>query len=133
MEGIENTVHEETQDTEEGFDLTVAEVYVTEEAGSVDFGGGELEGATVSPVETKKRNEDDDYGWWNLTAGTYLIEHNESLNVDEPVTVRTRTAVLDRGGSHPTVRLKELPRLPFTVGDGLCVKENARVSTVLGI
>lgn len=132
MAEIDNIVHEETQRTDEGFDLTVAELYVVEEAGSVDFGGGELEEATLSPVETEKRNEDDDYGWWNLDAGKYVVEHNESLSVDEPVTVRTRTALLERGVFHPTVRVTELPLLPMTVGgDGLRVKENARISTVL--
>lgn len=132
MAEIDNIVHEETQRTDEGFDLTVAELYVVEEAGRVDFGGGELEEATLSPVETEKRNEDDDYGWWNLDAGKYVVEHNESLSVDEPVTVRTRTALLERGVFHPTVRVTELPLLPMTVGgDGLRVKENARISTVL--
>ena len=133
MDKIENVVHKETQSTEEGFDLTVSNIYMVETAGRVDFGGGELEDAELAPVETKKRNEEDDYGWWNLDAGTYVVEHNESLSVKEPVTVRTRTAVLERGAYHPTVRVTELPHLPFTVGgDGLRVKENARISTVVG-
>lgn len=134
MEGVDDIVHEKTQRTDEGFDLTVASVYVVEEAGSVDFGGGELEEATLSPVETEKRSPDDEYGWWNLDAGTYVVEHNESLSTEEPVTVRTRTALLERGAYHPTVRVTELPRLPLTVGgDGLRVKENARISTVVDV
>jgi hypothetical protein len=134
MEKIEDTVHEETQRADEGFDLTVASVYAVERAGRVDFGGGELEEAELTQAETQKRNEDDEYGWWNLDAGTYVVEHNESLSVDEPVTVRTRTAVLERGAYHPTVHVTELPHLPFTVGgDGLRVKENARISTVVDI
>ncbi|MDZ7688961.1 MAG: dCTP deaminase [Halobacteriales archaeon] len=129
---IDDTVHEETQRTDAGFDLTVAEIYAVEEAGRVDFGGGELEEAELTPVETEKRNEDDDYGWWNLESGTYVFEHNETLNADEAVTVRTRTALLERGAFHPTVRVAELPRLPLVVGgDGLRVKANARVSTVV--
>ena len=132
MEGVRDVVHAETQRTDEGFDLTVSEVYVVEEPGRVDFGGGELEEASLAAVETEKRNEDDDYGWWNLDAGTYVVEHNEALGVEEAVTVRTRTALLERGAYHPTVRVTELPRLPLTVGgDGLCLKENARISTVL--
>jgi hypothetical protein len=132
MDGVSNVVHEETQRTDEGFDLTVAEVYAVEEAGRVDFGGGELEEAALAPVETEKRNEDDDYGWWNLDAGTYVVEHNETLSGNEAVTVRTRTEVLERGAYHPTVRVTELPRLPLTVGgDGLRIKENARISTLI--
>ncbi len=134
MDGIEDTVHDETQSVEEGFDLTASEVYVVEEAGRVDFGGGELEDSELAPVGTEKRNEGDDYGWWNLDAGRYVVEHNESLSVEEPVTVRTRTALLERGAYHPTVRVTELPRLPLVVGgDGIRVKENARISTVVGL
>jgi hypothetical protein len=132
MDGIDNIVHEGTQNTDEGFDLTVTEVYVVEEPGRVDFGGGELKEASLTPVETEKRNEGDDYGWWNLEAGTYIVEYNESLDVDEGVTVRTRTELLERGAYHPTVQVKELPLVPLTVGgEGLCLKENARVSTVV--
>jgi len=132
MDGIEDTVHDDTQETDEGFDLTAAEVYVVEEAGRVDFGGGELEEATLAPVETEKRDGEDDYGWWNLDAGTYVVEHNETLSVAEPVTVRTRNALLERGAYHPTVHVTELPPLPLVVGgDGLGIKENARVSTVV--
>ena len=134
MHEVKNVVHEETQRTDEGFDLTVSEVYVVEEPGRVDFGGGELEEASLAAVETEKRNEDDDYGWWNLDAGTYVVEHNEALGVEEAVTVRTRAGLLERGAYHPTVRVTELPRLPLTVGgDGLCLKENARISTVVDL
>jgi hypothetical protein len=134
MDEVNNIIHEKTQRTEDGFDLTVAEVYSVEEPGRVDFGGGELEEASLAPVETEKRDEEDDYGWWNLDAGTYVLEHNERLDVDEAVTVRTRTALLERGAYHPTVRVTQLPRLPLTVGgDGLRIKENARVSTVVDL
>jgi hypothetical protein len=134
MEGVDDIVHEETQSTDESFDLTVASVYVVKEAGRVDFGGGELEDAELAPVETKKRNPDDDYGWWKLDAGTYVVEHNETLSAEEPVTVRTRTALLESGAYHPTVNVTEIPLLPLTVGgDGLRIKENARISTVVDI
>ena len=131
MEKIEDTVHEETQRADEGFDLTVASVYVVERAGRVDFGGGELEEAELTQAETKKRNEDDDYGWWNLDAGTYVVEHNESVEGDRVVEVMPRSGLLRRGAYHPTVHVSELGPLPLTVGgDGLCIKENARVSVL---
>jgi len=111
MEGIRDIVHEETQSTDEGFDLTVASVYAVEEAGRVDFGGGELEDAELAPVETQKRNEDDDYGWWSLEPGTYVVEHNESLDTEEPVTVLRAPPFWERGAYHPTVRVSRT--LPF--------------------
>ena len=131
---LEGIVHEPTQRGERGFDLTAAEVYEIDEPGRVDFGGGELEAATRSPHERTRRNPDDDYGWWELTGGGYLIEYNESLRGDEPVTVETRDALLGRGAFHPTVRVTSLDPIPLWVSPGgLKIKENARVSTLRAI
>ncbi|MFC7072548.1 dCTP deaminase [Halovenus rubra] len=129
---VDGIIHEPTQTAGHGLDLTVANIYVVETPGRVDFGGGELEDASVSPHEREKRNPDDDYEWWNLDAGTYLIEYNESLVGGTRVTVQPREAVLERGVSHPTIRVSSLPRVPLTVGGaGLKIKENARLSTVV--
>lgn len=132
---VTGVVHRETQGSDEegtvGFGLTVAEVYEVVDAGRVDFGGGELEEAEMSPVGTEKREPEDDYGWWNLEPGTYVIEHNESVEGDRVVEVMPRPEVLRRGAYHPTVHVSELGPLPLTVGgDGLRIKENARVSVL---
>jgi len=132
-ERIDGIVHEPTQRGDAGIDLTVAEVYDIEEPGRVDFGGGELEAAERSPHERTWRNADDEYGWWHLDDGGYLIEYNESLRGEEPVAVQTREEVLQRGAFHPTVRVASLDSMPLQVGTGgLKLKENARVSTVRG-
>jgi len=128
-ERIDGVLHEPTQVHDRGVDLSVAGVYRIAEPGRVDFGGGELTDATRSPVETALRNPDDDYGWWHLDEGQYLIEYNESLTGDGPVVVRTREAVLERGAFHPTLRVESFGSVPLSVGGGLRLKENARVST----
>ncbi len=131
---IDGIVHEPTQRGDGGIDLTVAEVYRVDEPGRVDFGGGELEAAKRSPHERTWRNPDDDYGWWDLDGGGYLIEYNESLRGDDPVVVRTRDALLRRGASHPTVRVASFEAMPLRVSPGgLELKENARVSTVRSV
>ena len=128
---VDGLLHEETQVHEHGVDLTVDEVFVVDEAGRVDFGGGELEPARTSAHETRKRHPDDDYGWWHLDGGTYLIAYNGSLSTERPLHLQTREAVLERGASHPTRVVTSLPRLPLSVSDGgLYLKENARVSTL---
>ena len=132
---VDGVVHRGTQEPDEegtaGFDLTVAELYEVTEAGRVDFGGGELEEAELEPVGTEKRNDDDDYGWWNLDAGTYVVEHNESVEGDRVIEVMPRPELLRRGAYHPTVHVSELEPLPLTVGgDGLRIKENARISVL---
>lgn len=131
-EYVEGIVHEETQVTEHGLDLTVEEIYAVEEPGRVDFGGGELEDATTTPHESVKRNEDDDYEWWNLDGGQYLVSFNERVSADEPLVLQTRAEVRDRGAFHPTLFIREIARIPLSVPTGgIRLKENARISTLL--
>ncbi|QPV64298.1 dCTP deaminase [Halosimplex litoreum] len=133
---VDGIVHEPTQTEGRGLDLTAAEVYEIAEPGRVDFGGGELEAADLQAHDCQYRNEEDDYQWWHLDAGQYLIEYNESLALpeDSVARVQTRDAVIARGAFHPTLELSELGRVPLSVGGaGLRLKENARVSTVVGV
>ena len=97
----------------------------------LDFGGGELTEAETSKLESMKRSPDDDYGWWHLGAGTYLVEYNESLSGGDPVYLQPRTALVERGATHPTMSVSDLPRIPLSVPPAeLQLKENARVSTL---
>ena len=130
---LDGIVHEPTQTEGRGFDLTVSDVYEVTGPGRVDFGGGELEPAETTPHDSEKRDSEDDYEWWYLDAGQYLVEYNESLTEsDMAFTLQTRTELLERGASHPTVSVTALPRMPLSVGGaGLSLKENARVSTLV--
>lgn len=132
---VEDIVHEPTQAEGHGLDLTVGDVYEVTAPGRVDFGGGELEPAETDPHPSEKRNADDDYEWWTLDAGQYVLEYNETLAPPENVAlvVQTRDELLARGAFHPTLSVQELDRVPLSVGGaGLKLKENARVSTVVG-
>jgi len=133
---VDGIVHEPTQTEGRGVDVTVTEVYEVTGPGRVDFGGGELEPADFEPHDRQYRNEGDDYEWWHLDAGQYLLEYNESLALPAELvaTVQTRDAVRARGAFHPTVRVRDLGRIPLSVGGaGLRLKQNARVSTVVGV
>lgn len=138
---VEGIVHAETQvhDGEDAIDLTATEVYEIEGAGRVDFGGGELEPADLEPHDRVWRNEDDDYQWWHLDAGQYVVEFNETVAVpaatsdaSQRLVLQPRDAILDCGASHPTLHVESIERVPFAVGGaGLKLKENARVSALL--
>lgn len=135
---VEGIVHEPTQTEDGGLDLTVAGVYEVTEPGRVDFGGGELDPAETEPHPSQKRDADDDYAWWHLDAGQYLLEYNESVAASAPadrrLVIQTRDELRARGAFHPTLRLAELDRVPLSVGGaGLRLKENARVSTIVGL
>ncbi|MFQ3293477.1 MAG: deoxycytidine triphosphate deaminase [Halobacteriales archaeon] len=132
LERVDGLLHEDTQVHDAGVDLTVTEIYTVTDPGRVDFGGGELDPAGLTPHERVWRDDNDDYQWWHLVGGTYLLEYNESLATDEPVVLQPRDAILERGATHPTLRVTELGRVPLTVPDaGIKIKENARVSTIV--
>ncbi|PSP74690.1 dCTP deaminase [Halobacteriales archaeon QS_3_64_16] len=131
-ERVDGIVHEDTQLHEAGLDLTAAEIHDIDRPGEIDFGGDELEAAVSSPHETNRRNPEDDYTWWELGAGTYLLEYNERLASEGPLVCQPRSELLERGGNHPTVFVRELSPIPLSVPPaGLHLKENARVSTLL--
>lgn len=132
-DSVAGLVHAPTQRREDGgVDLTVQEIYTIQSPGRIDFGGGELEAADRTPHPQVWRDPDDDYQWWELSAGTYLIEYNESLT--SAALLQPRPELVERGGSHPTLRVTELPRVPLTVGGaGLRLKANARVSTLMPV
>jgi len=131
---LDGIVYEPTQSEGRGFDLTVAEVYEVTSPGRVDFGGGELDDAELAAYDSQYRNDDDDYEWWHLDPGQYILEYNESLAADVTVTLQTREELLARGAFHPTLHVTELPRVPLSVGgEGILIKENARISTLVDV
>lgn len=129
---VEGLVHEGTQVHDRGLDLTVAAVAVIDDPGRVDFGGDELDTASFDRVPTELRNPDDEYEWWYLTEGQYVIEYNEALTGGAPVWLQPRDELRERGGAHPTVRIDELGPMPLSISrGGLRIKENARISMLL--
>ena len=133
-DAVEGIVHEPTQTEGRGLDLTVAEVHEVTAPGRVDFGGGELAAAETTPHEAQYREPDDDYRWWHLDAGQYLLAYNESLAAGVTARVQTREELLARGAFHPTLEVTALERVPLAVGGaGIRLKENARVSTVVDV
>ncbi len=135
LASVDNLVYEPTQVHDHGIDLTVSAIYQVFGPGRLDFGGDELEDADLEPVESTLRNPDDDYEWWTLEAGQYVVQYNEFLTEPtEPVAVQPRNELLARGGSHPTVQVFDhLPLLPVSVGGSIKIKENARISTLVPV
>ncbi|MFB6270103.1 MAG: dCTP deaminase [Halobacterium sp.] len=132
LDRVDGIVHEDTQVHEYGLDLTVAAVYEVESRGHVDFGGDELEAADLRELASSLRDPGDDYEWWTLKGGTYLVEYNETLTEGAPLRVQTRRELRERGAYHPSVATTELGPMPLTVSEGgVKLKENARISTLM--
>lgn len=130
-EHVDGLIHEPTQ-TGDGIDLTAEYVARIEYGGDIDFGGDEYHPPETDAVGLDYRDEDDEYGWWELDAGTYLVRYNETLSdPDEPLLLAPHPRFTALGVTHPTLRVRELPRIPLTVPEGgVDIKENARLSNL---
>jgi deoxycytidine triphosphate deaminase len=139
---LDGVVHFDTQSesASDGLDLTAAAVFAFTGPGQLDFGGDEEQPAERRRLDPEKRAPDDDYGWWNLDAGTYAVRFNESVQLEagDVALLTPHERLLKAGAHHPVCGLRA-PRAAsdaletvLSVGNaGLHVKENARLSTLL--
>lgn len=137
-EYLAEVLHPDTQVEEASVSLTAASVARPTSRGELDFGGSEFQLGDREEVAPVTRELDDDYGWWSLEAGHYLLELNETIQLedDERALLQPHDHLLWNGVSHPTLMLSADETnmrltLPLTVPDpGVEIKENARVSSV---
>lgn len=134
---LEGLVHLDTQRAAAGLDLTADEVARLTGPGALDFGGSEFAPADREELEPELADPGDDYGWWELEPGTYVLRCNESLALDggRVGVVHPLPRLQQAGAHHPTFVLTG-PADPLetllTVGEGGCrMKENCRVSRLL--
>jgi len=134
---LDGLVHFDTQAAPNGLDLTVDAVFRTTGHGQLDFGGGEFQAVPRERIEPVLDAPEDDYGWWTLEKGAYVIAYNESLVLEEGqqavVTPLERT--LHAGAHHGTVVLDDdrdpLETLLVVSRMGCRLKENCRVSRLV--
>jgi len=129
---VAGLVHEETQVEENALVLTVDMIERLTTGPSFDFGGGEYEGAEAATIEPEKRDPEDDYAWWNLDAGTYLVRCNESIAIPEGAQgiVQGWWRLTANGVLQPTQMIngehEEFHQLLHVPEHGTSFKENAR-------
>jgi len=134
---VDGLVHLDTQRARNGIDLTVDTVFRTVGHGQLDFGGGEFQAAPRERIEPVLDDPEDDYGWWTLEKGAYVIRYNESVRLDEGrqavVTPLERT--LHAGAHHGAFVLDEsrdpIETLLVVSRMGCRLKENCRVSRLV--
>lgn len=134
---VEGLLHLDTQGAAVGIDLTVDEVHRVAGPGSLDFGGSEEEPADLEEMEPELRDPDDDYGWWELEPGSYVVRYNETLELEEGRLAQLfpLERVLRAGASHPAFVVdgsRDPLETLLRVGSAGCsLKENCRISRVL--
>ena len=131
---LNGLVHLDTQKAPDGIDLTVDAVFRTMGHGQLDFGGSEFQAAPREKLSPVLDDPDDDYAWWTLEEGAYVIRYNESLVMGdtERATLSPLPRLLHAGAHHTTVRLHgphdPMEMLLVVTRMGCRIKENARVS-----
>ena len=81
---ITSLIHRDTQQQKIRMDLTAGEIHKFTGPGALDFGGSEFEPAGRQLITPGKKNEEDDYGWWNLPEGSYRVTMNEKMDAAHP-------------------------------------------------
>ena len=139
---LDGLVHFDTQsaDAESGLDLTAEALLAFTAPGRLDFGGDEEQAAERRRLDPEKADPGDDYGWWDLEAGTYAVRFNESAELErgQVALVVPHERLLRAGARHAALGLRA-PReesapleAVLEVGRaGVQIKENARLSTLL--
>lgn len=131
-EFLEDIVYLDTQIANNGIDLTATKVYDSKESGEIDFGGSERKDGKLSEIEPELRDSEDDYGWWELEPGMYLLEYNESLKEGKMSFLQPLPRLTRNSATHPAKFVNKLELVPLAVsGNGIKIKENSRVSRIL--
>lgn len=131
---IDGLIHFDTQQAPDGLDLTVDSVYRTTGHGQLDFGGSEFNAAPREVLTPVLDDPEDDYAWWTLEQGAYVVRYNESLTLEEGQ--RAHIFPLERtllaGAHHGTFVLDDdrrpLETLLVVSHLGCRLKENCRLS-----
>lgn len=134
---LDGLVHFDTQQAPQGIDLTVDALYRTMGHGQLDFGGSEFEAAPRARLTPVLDDPEDDYAWWTLQEGAYIVQYNESLTLDEGQQARisplNRTL---RAGAHHGTFVVDTGRDPLetllvVTHRGCRFKENCRLSRLV--
>jgi deoxycytidine triphosphate deaminase len=134
---VRGLVHLDTQRAPKGLDLTVDAVFRTTGHGQLDFGGSEYQAAPREPIAPTCDAPEDDYGWWTLETGAYIIRYNESLVLegDQQAVVSPLERTLHAGAHHGSFVLDDdrapLETLLVVSRMGCRLKENCRVSRLV--
>ena len=137
VEHLDGLVHLDTQRAPNGIDLTVNTIFRPTGPGQLDFGGSEFGTMPREPLSPVLDDPEDDYAWWTLEEGTYIVQYNESLTLPDgqQACLYPLERTLRAGAHHGTFHL-DSDRDPMesllVVGRMGCrLKENCRLSRLV--
>jgi len=135
-EMLEKCISKEIQTHSFTFDLTAKSITQLEGVGKVDFSGDEFEWGQRTILSPKRMAPGEQYGWWKLGPGEYIVRLNEAINLP-PKTIGI-VLPLDRltqnGADHAPLVItssQQFLEILLQVGHvGIEIKENARISSL---
>ncbi len=124
-------ISEKHQVSDRSIILTVKSICETTKPISLDFGGSEYKEAEMKCLTPKKKKKSDEYGWWKLKKGDYIVEFNETVEL-RPNQFAILQAWEKNSLEHETKLIlgkKENLKVRIYVDkEGANIKENARFS-----
>lgn len=134
---VSGLVHFDTQRAPNGIDLTVDSIFRPVGPGQLDFGGSEFVSSPREGLSPKLETPDDEYGWWELSEGAYILQYNEAVTVPEGqhACVYPLERTLRAGAHHGAFFLDDgrdpLETLLMVGPAGCRLKENCRLSRLV--
>ncbi|MDY6776812.1 MAG: deoxyuridine 5'-triphosphate nucleotidohydrolase [Candidatus Nanohaloarchaea archaeon] len=136
---VEGYPHLETQLTPNGFDLTAAEIRTFDGPGKLDFSNDEREIPGTTPLEPVKKDDSDEYGWWELDPGVYKMVTNEKVKIPKDLaaiafprsSLLRMGATIDNGVWDGGFEGVSEFLLNVENPEGVEIKENARVNHIV--
>lgn len=138
---VKNYIDLDTQLTPNGFDFTAEKIFEFSEKGCVDFSNSERELPECRELKPKKRNPEDEYGWYELSKGSYKVRTNETVNIPKDMIAISfsRSTLLRMGAftQHAVWEAGFSGKSEFLLvvqnPHGISLKENARVNQIIFI
>jgi deoxycytidine triphosphate deaminase len=134
---LSNMVYEKKQVHERSVDLTAKSISRVATTGSIDFGGSEYAPGEKVSLAPSKLDPSDEYGWWYLSAGEFLVEYNEKLSLpsDHLAILQPHERLIECGTTHGTRLITESEEKLFSLihvcQADVHIKENARISKLI--
>ncbi len=134
---LANLIYRKKQVRPRSVDLTIKSLSRIATTGVLDFGGSEYSAGEKVTLSPKKMEPSDEYGWWYLAAGDFLVEYNEelSLPLNHLAILQPHERLIECGVTHG-VRLitepdEKLISLIHVCQADVRIKENARISSLI--
>ncbi|MFC1726292.1 hypothetical protein ACFL4T_11750 [candidate division KSB1 bacterium] len=134
---VSNLISEKKQLYHDRINLTVKSIYEVHTKGQIDFGGSEFNLGSRKELIPVKDKPEDQYGWWDIPQGDYLVIFNEKIDLSEHYIgfLQPMERIIINGTTHESMFiLSNLDKVEVNLRagkSGLKIKQNSRISSLI--